>query len=63
MWVQYINLDIHGVTNTGSIWILHVQPHMSQGVQWDCCCNQTIALFETGQMIGDDDRTGREYLK
>ena len=63
IWGQYIILDGHRVTNTVSMWILHVQPHMLQGVQLDCCCNQTTALFETGQMIGDDGQTGRAYLK
>ena len=63
MWCQCIILNRHGVTNTCSMWILNVQPHMLQGVQLDCCCNQTTALFETGQIFGDDDRTGRAYLK
>ena len=63
MWGQYIIIDSHGVTDTGSIWILHVQPHMLQGGQLDCCCNQTTALFEIGQIFGDSGLTGRAYLK
>ena len=63
MWGQYIILNRHGVINKSSMWILHVKPKMLQGVQLDCCCNQTTALFEIGQIIRDGGGTDIAYLK
>ena len=51
IWGQYTNLDYHGGTNTGSMWILHMQPHILQCVQLYYWYIQSTALFSIGQMI------------
>ena len=62
MSVQYTIMDNHGVTNTGSLWVLHFQTHGFQGVQLYCFQSQTTMLCVIGQIIGGGGVTDRSYL-
>ena len=35
LWGQYTIIYLHGLTNTGSLWVLHFQPHRFQGIKLD----------------------------
>ena len=52
----------HGVTNTGSLWVLNLQPHRFQGVQLDYFHSQTTVLCVIGEIIGGGVMMGRLYL-
>ena len=62
MWIQYTIMNNHGVTNTYSMWILHLQIHMFHGVQSDQFHIQTTVLFGIGQIIGGGGVMGRLFL-
>ena len=62
IWGQYTILDIHGVNNTGSLWILYVQSHIFQGVPLDWFNSQTTTLCVIGKIISGVDRMVRAYL-
>ena len=55
-------MDLHGVTNKGSLWYLHLETHRFQVFQLDYFHNQTTILCVIGQIIGGGGVTGRAYL-
>ena len=55
-------MDIHGGTNTGSLWVLYLQPNRLKGFRLDYFHSQTAILCGIIQIIGGGDMTGREYL-
>ena len=61
-WGQYTLMDLHGVTNAGSLWVLYLQSHRLQGVQLDYFHIQTTLICVIGQMIGGGGMMDRAYL-
>ena len=55
-------MDHHGVTNKGSLRVLHLQSHRFQGVQLDYFHIQNTVLCGIGQIIFGRGVTGRAYL-
>ena len=55
-------MNFRGVTNAGSMWVLHFQPNRFQGVQLDQFHSQTTLLHGIGQLIGGGGVTGRACL-
>ena len=50
----------HGLTNIGSLWVLHFQPHRFQGIQLYQFHSQTTVLCGIGKIIvggGHDDQS------
>ena len=62
MWAQYTLMDRHRVTNTGILWVLHLQPHRFQGFQVDYFHSKTIVLCVIVQMIAGGGMTLILYL-
>ena len=63
LWGKYTIMDFHELTNTGSLQVIHFQPHRFQGIQLDQFHNKTTVLFGIGQIIVGGGRTGRVYLR
>ena len=59
MWSQYTIMDCHVATNTGSLWVLHLQPDRFQGIKFDYFQSQTTVLFGIGKLIGGRGVMGR----
>ena len=59
MWVQHTIMDFHGVTNTGSMWVLKFQPHRLQDDEWDQIHCQTTVLCGIVQIVGGGGVAGR----
>ena len=59
MWGQYTIIDCHGVTNTGSLWVLNLQTQMFQVIQLDYLHSQTTVICGIGKIIGRGGVTGR----
>ena len=51
-----------GMTNTGSLWVLHFKPHSFQGAQLDFFHSKTTVLCGIDQIIGGRGVIGRAYL-
>ena len=52
-------MDLHGVTNTGSMWVLNFQPHRLQDDEWDQIHCQTTVLCGIVQIVGGGGVAGR----
>ena len=55
-------MNRHGLTNTGSMWVLHFQPHRLQGIQLNYFNSQNNMLSGIGHIIVGGGMTGRAYL-
>ena len=55
-------MDCHGLTNTGSLWVLHFQTHRLQGIQLYQFHSKTTVLYGIGQIFVGGGVTGRIHL-
>ena len=59
---KYTIMYCHGLTNTGSLWVIHFQPHRFQGTQQYYFHSKTTVLCGIVQTIAGGGITGRAYL-
>ena len=55
-------MDYHGVTDTGSLLVFHLQAHSLQGVNLDYFHIQSTLLYGIGQINGGEGVTGRAHF-
>ena len=54
-------MDFQKITNTGSLWVLHLQPQMFHGVKLDYFCSRNTVICGIGQIIGGGGMTERSH--